>query len=197
MAEHLRLPPKKFITAGVFTRHSDQPKLKSRRVKTFLAVLGVAFALAIAGGVVWFVNDARNQVAIVKVFSEQSKAANQFQAELHMGKVKKGPADIQQALKHYARALQSIDYSSCPKKFRLAWFDYVAAVVDLSDKNLAASSVKDLLELGMSVYTKDGRLAEDAVQDTDSFKRPAILLHRCQRIAISYGVSFSSPANRQ
>ena len=162
-------------------------------MKTFLVVLGVVIAV----GAVWLFNVARDQAAIVKVFSEQSIAANQLQAELQTGKAKKGPVNAQRALKHYAQALQSIDYSSCPERFRLAWFDYVTSVVDWSNRNLGAIGIKDLLELGMSVYTRDGRLTEDVAQDANSIQRPAVLLHQCQRIAISYGVSFRLPVNQQ
>jgi hypothetical protein len=178
---------------------------KGYGMKSFFVILGVIVALALAIGGIWLANNTKNQMAIVNVFSEQSKAAMKFQAELkgnngqeQRPEMKRSRFQIQQeALKNYAQALQSIDYSSCPKKFKLVWFDYVSSVADLSDKNFTTMTVKDLLELGMSAYTRDGKLTQDVIQDTDSLKRPVLLLRRCQRIAISYGVSFRPLANQQ
>lgn len=167
-------------------------------MKGLYAVLGVVIALAVAVGIGCFLIYAKDQTAIVKVFSRQNDAAMKLQAELNASKGKKlEMADIQQALSTYAQSLQNIDYSSCPKNFRLAWFDYTSSVSDFSNKNFEMSAIKDLLELGMSAWTKDGKLTEDALQDTKIPHQIVAHLRRCQRIAISYGVSFHPVSNQR
>lgn len=170
-------------------------------MKNFFVISGIAIAIVIGSGVLYLANNIRIQKTIVRVFTEQSKAANKLQTELQESKDENEPPrlqtrEVQQALKTYAQAVQSIDASMCPKNFRLAWFDYVTAVTDLSNKNLAATAFKDVLELGMSAWTKDGKLAEDALQDTNPNTIPSYY-HRCQRIAVSYGVRFYPITNQQ
>ena len=165
-----------------------------RGMKATIIAFGVAIAIAVVVGVGYFVNIGKNQIAIVNVFSEQTKAVTKLQVKLQG--VKTLP-DTQRTLKDYAQAVQAIDVSWCPTDFRLAWFDYVSAVTDLSEKNLAASAIKDVLALAMSVYTKDGKLTENVMQDADILSNPRSCLRRCQRIAIGYGVRFRPIVNQQ
>jgi len=179
----------------------NHSRIKKTTMKKLFAISVIAIAIVVGCGVLYLANNIRIQKTIVRVFTEQSKAANKFQAELQESKDENEPPrlqtrEVQQALKTYAQAVQSIDASMCPKNFRLAWFDYVTAVTDLSNKNLAATAFKDALELGMSAWTKDGKLAEDALQDTNPNTIPSYY-HRCQRIAVSYGVRFYPIANQQ
>ena len=163
-------------------------------MKTVFVSIAVVVAIAIGVGTVYFVNDARGQDAMVNVFSEQSKAAVDLKNELHE---RRSLSQTQRDLREFAQAVQAIDTSSCPKDFRLAWFDYASAVTDLSRKNLEASAIKDAVELEASVWMKDGKLAEDAMQDADSPNRVAQCFRRCQRIAISHGLSFHPVVNQQ
>jgi hypothetical protein len=140
-------------------------------MKTFFVILGVVIAIAIAFIVVCLTINVKNQATIVRVFSEQSKAAITFQEELKASNGKKQSlSELQMDLKTYAQALQSIDASLCPKDFRLAWFDYVSSVTDLSNKNFGVSAFGDVFEIAMSAWTKDGKLAENAVRDTNVLK---------------------------
>jgi hypothetical protein len=163
-------------------------------MKTFRVSVGIVGAIALVLGVGHFVIASEHQTSIVNVFSEQSQAATDLHDELQ-----RHPSllQTQRGLREYAQAVQAIDASSCPKDFQLAWFDYVSAVTDLSQKNLTATAIKDGLKLEASVWTKDGKLAEDVAQDLDSGDHVAECFRRCERIAISYGVSFHPVANQQ
>lgn len=158
----------------------------------------MVIAIGIAG-VVYLVN-ARNQTNISNVFSQQSQAANRLGNELHgLPSI----PQIQRAWQDFAQGVQAIDVSSCPKDFQLAWFDYISAVKDLSQEHTTASftanTIKGLLEIGMSAVTKNVKLTEDALRDpyAEDVNRMAECFRRCQRIAISHGVSFHPAVNQQ
>ena len=175
------------------SRRPRQKDLYERGVKTFLIALAIVLAVAIGIGVVSFAFYANNQVTIVKVFAEQGKAARKFHDEIQRDQ--RLPV-LQRALKNYAQELQSIDASSCPKDFRLAWFDFVSAVSDLSQKNIMASAIMDVFKVGMSAWTKDGKLTEDALKDTNIPGNVVECFRRCQRVAIAHGVSFRPAPNQ-
>jgi hypothetical protein len=52
-------------------------------VKSLLVTLGVVIACAVIFGALYLANTTRNQVTIVRVFSEQAKAASRLQTEVH------------------------------------------------------------------------------------------------------------------
>ena len=161
-------------------------------MKAVFVSIGMVVAVAVAGSV-YLVHARNQQTNIVKVFSENSKAAMGLQDELHG---RRSLSQTQRDWKDFAQSLQAIDASSCPKDFRLAWFDYVSAVTDLSHKIQTANALKDAVELEMSVWMKDGKLAEPAMQDLDASNRMAECFRQCQRIAITYGVSFHPVVNQ-
>lgn len=169
-------------------------------MKAFFVTLGKVIAVAVLIGVivcaVCWADKVDSQETIVKVFSEQSKAAAQLRQDINGGNQKPTIPEMRRALRAYANAVQSINASLCPKDFRLAWFDYVSEVSDESDKNLTMSAVGDLLELEMSAWTHDGKLAENALKDADS-NQICLDYRRCQRIAVSHGVRFHPVENQQ
>lgn len=164
-------------------------------MKRLLVGIGITVAVGIALGVlVHRVNASEQRAAIANVLSEQEQAATKFQDELQRNRLQ-----AQRDWKDFAQSVQAINASSCPKDFRLAWFDYVSAVTDVSEMSFTRFTV-DLSELVAAVKTTDGKLGENAMRDLNSHNRAAECLRQCQRIAISYGVSFhpaSLPVNPQ
>jgi hypothetical protein len=121
-------------------------------------------------------NRARQQDAIIKVFSENAQAG----AKLH-GIV--GRTNQQEAMQTYVQKLQAIDCSSCPKDFRLAWSDFVSAAAEMHSNNIAAT--KKLLE----TKQPDHRLQQEALEHASELRESfASCFRRCQQIALSYGV---------
>jgi hypothetical protein len=169
---------------------NERPLLKNQVVKVFFLAMSAVLGIMVALRAPHFVSNNMAKVAIIDVLQQQKIAAAKFQEGI---KSIKGPSQLSELpriLDDYTKSVQSIDSSSCPTNFQLAWYNYTCALQDVDDSNFLAKGLLSVFEIGMSVYTKDGKLTEDALQGYGALKTLRACQRRCVLIAIAHGVSF-------
>ena len=169
---------------------NERPLLRNEAVKIFFLAMAAVIGIMVASRACHFIAGATSRSAIIEVLQQQNKAADQFQEDI---KSIHGPsplAEFRRILDDYTKSMQSIDYSACPTDFQEAWYNYTCALQDVDDSNYVAKGLLSVFEIGMSVYTKDGKLTEDAFQGYGDLNTLCVCQRSCARIAIEHGVSF-------
>lgn len=155
--------------------------MKNRSLIVILAAcLGITAVVACVVGLVAYRSycKAENRNAIVIVFNQR---ALRFQAAVHANRLN----EVQ-----YINGLKSIDCSSCPKEFALAWLDYVDTADRLLGRGflgfaIAQAEVKT--EEFMAVKSGSSVAAADAVKRENNLDI-AEAERKLWRVAAEYGV---------
>jgi hypothetical protein len=169
---------------------NERPLLWNDAVKTFFLAMTAVIGIMVASRACHFIAGATSRSAIIEVLQRRDNATAKFQADI---KSINGPsplAEFRRILDGYTKSVQSIDCSACPTDFQEAWYNYTCALQDVDDSNYLAKGLLSVFEIGMSVYTKDGKLTEDAFQGYGAINTLRVCQRRCARIAIAHGVSF-------
>ena len=86
----------------------------------------------------------------------------------------------------YVKLLQSVDTSSCPEDFRLAWLDYIQVWQRKMDVKIMAVNLAD----GISLFQGNLGAISDIAKRNEA-NDTLISWQKCERVALQYGVDSS------
>ncbi|MGO9244365.1 MAG: hypothetical protein ACLPT4_05940 [Verrucomicrobiia bacterium] len=162
-----------------------------------LWVAFAAFVCVVAGAVgIWFVFRLHASSTIISVYNQRSEIAKECVKTAHWrnGNVminrRTGEAVQRFDAHSFLKQVHAIDVSQCPKRFRLAWLDYVHAFDDLMDQ-ANSSTILDETILGMiGVATRSSTLANRLDKPREAVDALKEATYHLDRIAVEYGVLF-------